>query len=231
MTLMNGNGYHHTNGTTPSKNVGILGIETYIPSTYIQQSALETYNNVSSGKYTIGLGQDSMSIIHGDREDINSICLTVVQSLLEKYHINPMDVGRLEVGTETLIDKSKSTKTVLMDLFPGNKDVEGATIVNACYGGTSALLNAFTWVESDAWDGRYAIVVAGDIAAYERGAARPTSGAGAVAFLVGRDAPLVFDGRKKASYAGNVWDFYKPDGSSEYPVVDGALSQVRHSNF
>ena len=88
-------------------------------------------------------------------------------------------MGRLEVGTETLVDKSKSTKTVLMDLFEGNTDVEGATVINACYGGTAALLNAMAWVESDGfWDGRYAIVVAADIATYARGPARPTCGAG-----------------------------------------------------
>jgi hydroxymethylglutaryl-CoA synthase len=135
-------------------------------------------------------------------------------------------VGRLEVGTETLVDKSKSTKTVLMDLFPGNTDIEGATVINACYGGTAALLNAFLWVESDGWDGRYAIVVAADIACYARGGARPTSGAGAVAVLVGRDAPLSFNPKERATHATNVWDFYKPDHTVEYPTVDGQLSQV-----
>lgn len=137
-----------------------------------------------------------------------------------------MDVGRVEVGTETLVDKSKSTKTVLMDLFPGNTDIEGATTINACYGGTSALLNAFLWCESDGWDGRYAIVVAADIAAYARGPARPTCGCGAVAVLVGRDAPLAFNPKLRATHAANVWDFFKPDHTVEYPTVDGALSQV-----
>jgi hydroxymethylglutaryl-CoA synthase len=113
-----------------------------------------------------------------------------------------------------------------MQLFHGNTDIEGATVVNACYGGTAALLNAFTWVESDGWDGRYAIVVAADIAAYARGGARPTSGAGAVAILVGRDAPLVFNPKERATHAANVWDFFKPDHTVEYPTVDGKLSQV-----
>lgn len=63
-----------------------------------------------------------------------------------------------------------------MDLFGDNTDIEGATVINACYGGTAALLNAFTWVESDGWDGRFAIVVAADIATYARGPARPTCG-------------------------------------------------------
>ena len=212
--------------TSHEKNVGIHGIEVYIPSMYISQDDLEDYNKVSKGKYTKGLGQVSMGLVTGDIEDVNSIALTVVHMLLEKYNISSDNVGRLEVGTETLVDKSKSTKTVLMDLFPSNTDIEGATIVNACYGGTAALLNAFAWVESDdQWDGRYAIVVACDIATYARGPARPTCGIGAAAFLIGRDAPLVVDG-SRATYAANTWDFYKPDPTVEYPVVDGALSQT-----
>ena len=36
-------------------------------------------------------------------EDINSICLTAVNRLLDNYGIDPRDVGRLEVGTESLV--------------------------------------------------------------------------------------------------------------------------------
>ena len=36
-------------------NVGVLGAEVYFPSTYIDQEDLEVANNVSKGKYTIGL--------------------------------------------------------------------------------------------------------------------------------------------------------------------------------
>jgi hydroxymethylglutaryl-CoA synthase len=83
------------------------------------------------GKFTIGLGQQNMAFCN-DLEDINSVCMTAVavcsrsntpaiicganmdvQNLLEKYNIAPTDVGRLEVGTETIIDKSKSVKTTL----------------------------------------------------------------------------------------------------------------------
>lgn len=208
-------------------HVGILAMEVYFPSTYVRQEELEKANNVSKGKYTIGLGQLAMAFT-GDHEDINSIALTVVHSLLEKYQISPGDIGRLEIGTETLIDKSKSTKTVLMSLFSesGNTDIEGATVVNACYGGTAALLNALAWVDSSAWDGRYAIVVAGDIAVYADGPARPTGGCGSVAMLIGRDAPLAIDIMTRTTHATNVWDFFKPNMDSEYPEVNGALSQT-----
>lgn len=43
--------------------------------------------------------------------------LTAVTSLLEKYGVDPKQIGRLEVGSETVIDKSKSIKTFLMQIF------------------------------------------------------------------------------------------------------------------
>lgn len=53
----------------------------------------------------------------------------------------------------------------------------------------------------------------------DQGPARPTGGCGAVAVLVGPDAPLVIDMKTRASYACDVWDFFKPDMDSEYPRV------------
>ena len=48
-----------------------------------------------------------------------------------------------------------------------------------------------------------------------------------MAVVVGRDAPIAFsDPRLKATHSSNVWDFYKPDHTVEYPTVNGALSQV-----
>lgn len=168
---------------------------------------------MSKGKYTIGLGQEYMAW-PDDREDINSFALNgtwlycvdnktypltslnlAVAGLLEKFNIDPKSIGRIDVGTETIIDKSKSVKTTLMDLFAesGNLDIEGIDSKNACYGSTAALFNAINWIESSSWDGRNAIVVAGDIAIYAEGAARPAGGAGACAILIGPNAPVVFE--------------------------------------
>ena len=167
-------------------NVGILAMDVYFPSQYVDQHKLEAFDKVSPGKYTIGLGQSKMSFCL-DNEDINSICLTVLSNLMEKYAIKPEEIGRLDVGTETLIDKSKSVKSTLMSLFQesGNTDIEGVDNVNACFGGTAAIFNAVNWIESSYWDGRYAVVVMGDMAVYAKGSARPTGGAGAIAFLIG----------------------------------------------
>uniref|UniRef100_A0A8C5P8I5 Hydroxymethylglutaryl-CoA synthase n=1 Tax=Leptobrachium leishanense TaxID=445787 RepID=A0A8C5P8I5_9ANUR len=207
------------------KDVGIVALEIYFPAQYVDQVELEKFDGASSGKYTIGLGQSKMGFC-SDREDINSLCLTVVQKLMERNNLSYDSIGRLEVGTETIIDKSKSVKTVLMQLFEdsGNTDVEGIDTTNACYGGTAALFNAVNWVESSSWDGRYALVVAGDIAVYATGSARPTGGAGAVAMLVGPNASLIFERGLRGTHMQHAYDFYKPDMVSEYPVVDGKLS-------
>uniref|UniRef100_A0A6B2L453 Hydroxymethylglutaryl-CoA synthase n=1 Tax=Arcella intermedia TaxID=1963864 RepID=A0A6B2L453_9EUKA len=186
---------------------------------------METYDGAPKGKYSTGLGQVNMAVV-SDREDIVSISLTAVMNFFEKYDISPNDIGRLEVGTETIIDKSKSVKSYLMELFnkSGNFNIEGIDTVNACYGGTNALFNAINWIESSSWDGRYALVVAADIAVYAVGPARPTGGCSAVAMLIGPNAPLVIEPGIRGSHMEHVYDFYKPILNSEYPLVDGQLS-------
>ena len=37
--------------------------------------------------------------------------------MLDKYGVDPAQIGRLDVGSETVIDKCKSIKTCLMPLF------------------------------------------------------------------------------------------------------------------
>lgn len=135
---------------------------------------------------------------------------------MRNYNIHPSQVGRLEVGTETLLDKSKSTKTVLMTLFKGYNDIEGITVfnqgatsINACYGATNALINTLNWISSPYWDGRYGIVVAADLAVYEDGPARCTGGAGAIAILIGPNGKITFN-KERATFIDHVYDFYKP---------------------
>ena len=210
---------------TSNHSIGIHGIYTYFPRLYVSQEDCESYDGVGSGKYTIGLGQRSMAIAD-PQEDIISMAMTACDNLMEQCNLTPNDIGRLEVGTETIVDKSKSIKTHLMEKFneAGNYDVVGVDTINACYGGTNALFNAVNWIESSMWNGKYAIVLTGDIAIYEKGPARPTGGAGMVAILVGPDAPLILESDTVVSYFEHAYDFYKPNMSSEYPTVDGPLS-------
>ena len=93
-------------------DVGILAMESYFPKRVLPQTALEEQDGCA-GKYVTGLGQTNLAFFD-DCEDVASIMLTALSRLLENYGVSPADVGRLEVGTETLIDKSKSVKTTLL---------------------------------------------------------------------------------------------------------------------
>lgn len=207
-------------------DIGIIDLYTYLPRFSVSHRDLEQYDGVS-GKYTTGLGQHQMSFVT-DREDVASLALTAVDQLIRNAGVHYSDIGRLDVGTETVLDRSKSLKSRLMQLFveSGNFEVEGLDCTNGCYGGTAALLNACAWLESSAWDGRLAVVVCGDVAVYAPGPARATGGAGAVAMLVGRgkDVQLAIEHKLRATHMEHTYDFFKPDGASEYPTVDGAAT-------
>ena len=47
---------------------------------------------------------------------------------------------------------------------------------------------------------------------YPKGNARCTGGAGAIAMLIGPNAPLVFD-NARSTFMDHAYDFYKPDPS------------------
>ncbi len=57
--------------------------------------------------------------------------------------------------------------------------------------------------------GRLGVVVSADIAVYAKGSARPTGGIGAIAMLIGPNAPLAFDD-VRSTFIDNAYDFYKP---------------------
>ena len=89
--------------------------------------------------------------------------------------------------------------------------------------GSKVDLGMVSFIPLSLLSGRLGIVVSADIAVYAKGPARPTGGIGAIAMLIGPNAPLVFDD-VRASFIDNAYDFYKPVPSSEYPTVDGHLS-------
>lgn len=205
-----------------SLNVGIIAAEFYTPQYYVDQQELEKHDGVSEGKYTKGLLQEQLGFCT-ENEDINSICLTVADRLLTRLGIDRSLIGRIDVGSESHVDRAKSIKSVLMRLFHPRHDISGSDHLSACFGGTAALFSALSWIESTLWDGRLALVVAGDVAVYDRGPARPTSGAAAVALLIGPNAKIVF-GSRPSFYSADIYDFYKANMASAYPLVDGQLS-------
>jgi len=203
-----------------TRRAGIHALEVYTPRHAVKATELEKAHGVD-GKYTQGLMMQEFAG-PGEDEDPVSLALTSVSRLLWRYRVKHAEVGMLYVGSESLLDRAKSIKSGVMSLFEehGHYDVEGGDTYNACYGGTAALLNVTNWVTSWAWDGRWGIAVATDIADAPA-AYRFMCGASCVAMLVGVDAPLYFQ-RERQTHILHRWDFYKPIGwPTMAPVVDG----------
>eukprot|EP00767_Chilomastix_cuspidata_P002140 gnl/Chilomastix_cuspidata/2266.p1 GENE.gnl/Chilomastix_cuspidata/2266~~gnl/Chilomastix_cuspidata/2266.p1 ORF type:complete len:444 (-),score=135.49 gnl/Chilomastix_cuspidata/2266:42-1319(-) len=206
---------------------GIIAIELFFPKLQLPLAALERIDGASSGKYTIGLGQESMSV-PTCADDSVSLALNVVRNLLTRNSIDKKLIGRIDVGTESHVDSSKSIKSFLAQLFDGCTHAEGADHVNACYGATAAFFAALDWMASPAYQpaadgaGSLALVVASDLAEY-RGAARATGGGGAAAFLIGPRGRIVLDGWVRGTVTEHVHDFCKPFADG-LPRVDGQLS-------
>lgn len=159
----------------------------------IKQSWKNTRDGVGAGKYTIGVDKTRMGFCTV-REDINSLCMMVLQNLMERNSLSYYCIGWLEIGPETIIDKSKLVKTNLTQLSQesGNTDIEEVDTTNGCYReGTATVFNAVKQIESSSWDGWSDLVVAGDIAVYVTGNARPTGGVRAMALLIGPNASFI----------------------------------------
>ena len=205
-------------GPRRSRHAGIHALEVYTPRHCARAAELEAAHGVA-GKYTEGLLMREWAACDED-EDVASMALTAVRRLVEGRGVRWEDVGMVQVGSESLLDRSKSLKSHLMALFPaGAANVEGVDAYHACYGGTASLLACANWVGSEAWDGRWAVCVCTDVS--DAPAQYPfMNGAAAVAMLVGADAPLALEGRRH-THVAHEWDFYKPVGwPTMGPIVD-----------
>ena len=85
-----------------------------------------------------------------DDEDTVSLALSSLGRLLCSCELAFTEIERLEVGTESAVDRGKSTKSFLMSLFESNDhhSVEGVDTFNACYGGTNAFFSTTNWIQS-----------------------------------------------------------------------------------
>ncbi|EQB60224.1 hydroxymethylglutaryl- synthase [Vairimorpha apis BRL 01] len=203
-------------------NIGIIGIEYQLPLYKLDESDIAKNIGWEVDKIKIGLDMQEIGA-PGYSEDVVSLALSALYKLIIKFKIDTKDIGKIEVGTESSFDNAKSIKTYLLQLFSENKNISGCDSINACYGGTNAVLNTIAWMESSFCKSKYAIVICTDISVYNDGPAIPTSGAGAVAILIGKNPVYKILPETLFHYSSNEGDFLKPK-SQFFPYIEGKKS-------
>ena len=201
--------------------VGIIDIAYSIPKQFMRIESYVKENEKALGGYRADYGIIENGVPSEDQNCI-SMAKEALENLMIKSKMLQEDIGRLEVGSGSNPDSAKSIKTHLMSYFTENKSISGADNIQACYGGTAALLNSLAWAQSNFSEGKYAIVVCTDCYFYDDPSLYPLSSGGAVALLVGRN-PVFEIEEKMTHYFDDYLDFQKPKKIHPKTIIDGNL--------
>jgi len=183
--------------------------------------------NEDPEKYRKGIGLEASSF-PDVYEDIVTMGANAAKRLMERKGLEPSDIGRIDVATESAFDNSKPVSTYiagcLEDVFAGDfRHANKGERKFACVAGTQSVDDAYNWIAAGRNRGRAALVIATDTALYARGdPGEATQGAGAVAMLVDEDPALVELSTEQGYGSMDETDFLKPN--QQFPSVDGKRS-------
>ena len=216
--------------------IGIDDLAFYAPKLYLDIRTLAERRNIPYEKLSQGLGLHKMAVCDA-HEDAATMAAEAIATLIQRNQLNPNDIGRIYLGTESALDGAKPTATYAVGMVQqrlterfGTDCFRHCDVVDltfACIGAVDALLSTLDWVAADR--SRIGIVVASDVAKYElESTGEYTQGAGAVAMLVRWQPRLLAFGRVCGVAMESVHDFYKPrrERFSETPVFDGQYSNL-----
>lgn len=198
--------------------VGIDAMAAYIPHLYLPIETLAEVRNIEYAKLNKGLGLTAMAVPDAG-EDAATMMANAVRRLIEQNDLDPRQIGRLYLGTESAIDGAKPTATYALQMLQQHFEpqygedcflhCDVVDLTFACIGAVDALQNTLDWVRGK--DGRMGIIVASDVAKYElNSTGEYTQGAGAIATLIKRDPRILAIGEDWGVGTRAVYDFYKP---------------------
>ena len=198
--------------------IGIEAASFYGPKLYLEIKELAEKRGIEPAKLEKGLGLHKMALadVHEDTATFAAECL---YKLITDYNINPKEISRIYLGTESALDAAKPTATFAMQMLEeklaekfGERVFKNCDVVDltfACIGAVDALQNCIDFCKAN--PGKKAIVIASDYAKYELASSGEyTQGGGSVALLVS-DKPQLLEFENIWGVATeSVFDFFKP---------------------
>jgi hydroxymethylglutaryl-CoA synthase len=200
------------------KNIGIDSISFYTPEIFLPIKILAKERGISYDKLNKGLGLEKMSIADIN-EDTATFCANALIKLFIDNNLNPNEIGRIYLGTESALDSSKPTSTYAVEVLEeklkdkfGERSLKNCDVLDmtfACIGAVDALHNSLDWVRCG--KNRKAIVIASDISKYElNSTGEYTQGAGAVALLISENPSVMVINDIWGIATKSESDFFKP---------------------
>lgn len=221
------------------KKAGIDDMALYVPKIYFDIKDLAEAREIEYGKLNKGLGLSKMAIIDA-HEDTATMAANAIVELIDKNDLNPNDIGRLYMGTESALDGAKPTATYALEMLRQKYapkygedcflHCDAIDMTFACIGAVDALQNTLDWVNGG--ENRIGIVVSSDNAKYElNSTGEYTQGAGAIAMLVKQNPRLIALGDNWGVATRGVHDFYKPLRKvSKADIINEVLELVGAKN-
>lgn len=212
--------------------VGIEALNVYGGSAYIDVGQLCDHRKLERTRIeNLMMREKTMAL---PNEDPVSFAVTAARPLIDA--LEPAARDRIEMVvtcTESGIDFGKSLSTYVQDLLHLPRNCRLFEVKQACYAATAGLQMAANFVLSGTSPGAKALVIATDISRFaladdreiqEWAYSEPTSGAGAVAMLVG-DAPalLRLDPGAYGNHGYEVMDTCRPGPDTEAGDADLSL--------
>ncbi|WP_396145942.1 hydroxymethylglutaryl-CoA synthase family protein [Flavobacterium sp.] len=194
--------------------VGIDSISIDLPKIHLPIQTLAVNRDIEPDKLIKGLGLQKMSFpdVHND---VVTFATNAVFKLLQQEQINPQEISRIYVGTESSVDSSKpiaSYITALLEQHYGSgsfRKCDTLDMTFACIGAVDALQTTLDFIRLNPT--KKAIVVATDNAKYDlNSSGEYTQGAGAIAMLITANPRLLAFSNEVGISADGVFDFFKP---------------------
>ena len=194
--------------------VGIDSISIDLPKIHLPIQTLAVNRDIEPDKLIKGLGLQKMSFpdVHND---VVTFATNAVFKLLQQEQINPQEISRIYVGTESSVDSSKpiaSYITALLEQHYGAgsfRKCDTLDMTFACIGAVDALQTTLDFIRLNPT--KKAIVLATDNAKYDlNSSGEYTQGAGAIAMLITANPRLLAFSNEVGISADGVFDFFKP---------------------
>lgn len=212
--------------------VGIDSITFDVPKIHLPIQTLAQNRNIDPEKLIKGLGLTKMTF-PDINQDVITFATNAVYKLIIQENINPTEISRIYVGTESGIDSSKPIGSYIISNLEQKlgqglfRHCDVLDMTFACIGAVDALQNTLDYITLNPT--KKAIVVATDNAKYDLDSTGEyTQGAGAIAMLITANPRILSFYKEFGISSQGVFDFFKPRRTFSKKEV---LNQTNNPEF